>query len=166
MPTVEELRIATVVALVVTASLPFYLYGAWIILSVETVTWTVLVRHLSVIVVGLLLTTIPALVWMLPRLFERFDGFVALHGFLGFQAYALLVFALTGIVHIFQAKYEHDLYHDPDQDIDISELHENMDAWRFRLRVGVFGYLIFWILAWLVGIVRYLLFYNVIESLA
>jgi hypothetical protein len=80
---------------------------------------------------------------MLPRLLDQLDGFTALHAFLGFQAYALLVFALTGIVRIFQAKRAHDLYRNPDRDVDISELHEDMDAWRFRLRVGVFGYLVF-----------------------
>jgi len=34
-----------------------------------------------------------------------------------------------------------------------------MGAWRFRLRMGVFGYVILWLLAWVVGTVRYVIFY-------
>ena len=62
-------------------------------------------------------------------------------------------------MRIFQVKRRHDLYHEPDPEMPISDLHENMDAWRFRLRVGVFGYVILWLLAWLVGTVRYVLVY-------
>ena len=47
----------------------------------------------------------------------------------------------------------------PDQDIDLNDLHENMSAWRGRLRIGVFGYTLFWIAAWLVGMYRYFLRY-------
>lgn len=154
-----ERAIATVALVVVTASLPFYLYGAWVVLRVETVTWAVLRRHLAFIGIGLLLTTAPILAWMLPRTADRFDGYTALHGFLGVQAFALLAFALTGIVRIFQAKRAHDLYHDPDRDVDLDELHPDMGAWRFRLRVGVFGYLLFWLGAWLVGTVGYVRLY-------
>lgn len=160
MPTAAEFWTATAVVAAVSASLPFYLYGAWVVLREDVVTWRVLVRHLSFIAVGLALTTAPILLWMLPRLLSQLDGFTGLHAFLGFQAYALLVFALTGIVRIFQVKREHDLYHEPDPDIELSELHEDMDAWRFRLRVGVFGYLGFWLLAWLVGLARYVLIYD------
>jgi hypothetical protein len=67
---------------------------------------------------------------------------------------------LTGIVHIFRAKRAHDLYEDPDQDIDLDELHENMGAWRFRLRTGVFGFLLLWLLAWIVGALRYVIYYT------
>lgn len=155
-----ETTVATIVALVVSASLPFYVYGAWIILSSPVVTWDRLMVHLAYVGIGLALTTVPVLVWMLPRLFEQFSGLVALHAFLGIQAYALLVFALTGIVRIFQAKRAHDLYCDPDQDVPLDEIHEHMDAWRRRLRVGVFGFVGFWILAWIVGIVRYLIRYG------
>jgi uncharacterized membrane protein YuzA (DUF378 family) len=154
--------IATVVALTVTASFPFYLYGAWIILQSETVTWSVLTRHLTFVGTGLALTTIPVVTWMAPRLIwgtVGFDSFTALHAFLGVQAYALLLFALTGIARIFQVKRRHDLYNEPDPEMAISELHENMGAWRFRLRIGVFGYVILWLLAWLVGTARYVLFY-------
>jgi len=157
-----EAVIATAVALTVTASFPFYLYGAWIVLRSETVMWDVLTRHLLFVAVGLALTTIPVVTWMIPRLLGPdvgFRGFTGLHTFLGIQAYALLLFALTGIVRIFQVKRRHDLYHEPDPEMPISDLHENMDAWRFRLRVGVFGYVILWLLAWLVGTVRYVLVY-------
>lgn len=92
---------------------------------------------------------------MIPRLFEQLGGVSALHAILGLQAYAMLVLALTGIVRIFQAKWNANLYHDPDQDVSLDDLHENMGAWRGRLRVGVFGYVIFWILAWLLGVYRY-----------
>lgn len=159
MPTAAEAAIATLVAAVVTISLPFYLYGAWVILDANVVSWAVLVRHLKYISTGLVLTTTPILGWMLPRFLDQLDGFTALHAFLGVQAYAFLAFALTGIVRIFQAKRAHDLYHQPTQDIDIDELHENMGAWRFRLRAGVAGFLVFWILSWIVGIARYLIIY-------
>lgn len=158
-----ETLYATVTLVAVTASFPFYLYGAWIILREDVVTWAVLIRHLAFIFVGLTLTTIPVGTWMAPRLLTQIDGFAALHAFLGLQAYALLVFALTGIAHIFRAKYKHDLYREPDQEIAIGDLHENMDAWRFRLRVGVFGYVVFWLLAWLVGVIRFVFLYDVLD---
>jgi hypothetical protein len=162
MATPGETTIATVVALTVTASFPFYLYGAWIVLQSETVTWPVLTRHLRFVGVGLALTTIPVATWMAPRLIVGdvgFDSFTALHTFLGIQAYALLLFALTGIVRIFQVKRRHDVYHDPDPEMSISDLHENMGAWRFRLRIGVFGYVVLWLLAWIVGVARYAIVY-------
>ena len=156
---VSDAIVATVVALVVTASFPFYLYGAWYILDQETVTWSVLIHHLKFIVVGLLLTTVPVLTWMVPRFYEQVGGLSAVHVFLGLQAYALLILALTGIFRIFQVKHQHDLYADPDEDVDIDDLHENMGAWRSRLRIGVAGYVLFWLLAWLVGMARYFIEY-------
>ena len=162
MPTAGETQVATAVAVVVTASFPFYLYGAWIILDSEVVTWAVLMRHLRYIATGLTLTTVPVVAWMAPRLLDQLDGFAALHAFLGLQAYALLVFGLTGIARIVQVKRAHDLYHEPDPDVELSTLHPNMDVWRRRLRVGVFGYLGLWILAWLVGMARYLLIYDAV----
>lgn len=149
----SEVTIATIVAGVVTLSLPLYLYGAWIIIDAEIVTWDVLMRHLSFIVPGLLLTAIPLALWMLPRLPRQFgSGIVMIHAFFGIQAYALLAVALTGIVHIFRAKRAHDLYENPDQDVPLDDLHENMGAWRWRLRIGVFGYLLCWLIAWLLGL--------------
>jgi len=149
---VEDVTIATLAALSVTASFPFFLYGAWIMIDAETVTWDVLTHHLKFISVGLTLTTVPMVTWMIPRLFDQLGGLSALHAFLGLQAYALLLAGLTGIVRIFQAKRNADLYKNPDQDVDLDDLHENMSAWRGRLRIGVFGYTLFWIAAWLVGI--------------
>jgi len=156
---VEDVTIATLTALSVTASFPFFLYGAWIMIDAETVTWDVLTHHLKFIAVGLTLTTVPMVTWMIPRLFDQLGGLSALHAFLGLQAYALLLAGLTGIVRIFQAKRNADLYKNPDQDIDLNDLHENMSAWRGRLRIGVFGYTLFWIAAWLVGMYRYFLRY-------
>lgn len=166
MPTGAEFVTATVAGAVVSASLPFYLYGAWIVLREEVVTWRVLVRHLTAIGTGLVLTTGPILLWMVPRLPGQLDGYTGLHVFLGLQAYALLTFALTGIVRIFQVKRRHDLYHDPDPDVELADLHEDMDSWRFRLRVGVFGYLVFWLLAWLVGLARYVIVYDPLGRLS
>ncbi|MFC7080751.1 DUF7321 family protein [Halorussus caseinilyticus] len=153
----SETLVATVVALVVTASFPFYLYGAWYILDQEVVTWDVLIHHLKFITVGLLLTTVPVVTWMAPRFLDQLGGFAALHVFLGLQAYAMLLVALTGIVRIFQVKRQHDMYERgaADRDVEIDDLHENMGAWRGRLRVGVAGYVLFWMLAWLVGMVRF-----------
>ncbi|MFB6122788.1 MAG: hypothetical protein ABEJ78_04955 [Haloferacaceae archaeon] len=156
---VSEAAAATIAALMVTASFPFYIYGAWVVIDVEVVTWDVLVYHLKIIVIGLALNTVPVVWWMMPRLLDQFGGLSALHAVLGLQAYAFLVFALTGIARIFQAKYEADLYRNPDQDVDLDDLHENMGAWRGRLRVGVFGYVLFWIGAYLVGVYRYLVLY-------
>lgn len=156
---VEDVTIATLAALSVTASFPFFLYGAWIMIDAETVTWDVLTHHLKFIAVGLTLTTVPMVSWMIPRLFDQLGGLSALHAFLGLQAYALLLAGLTGIVRIFQAKRNADLYANPDQDVDLNDLHENMSAWRGRLRIGVFGYTLFWLAAWLVGIYRYVVRY-------
>ena len=155
---VEDVVVASVAAAMVTASFPFYLYGAWYILDQEVVTWDVLMHHLKFITVGLLLTTIPVVTWMAPRFLDQLGGFAALHVFLGLQAYAMLLVALTGIVRIFQVKRQHDMYERgaADRDVEINDLHENMGAWRSRLRIGVAGYVLFWLLAWLVGILRYL----------
>jgi hypothetical protein len=38
---------------------------------------------------------------------------------------------------------------------------ERMDHWRSRLRIGVFGYVIFWLLAYVVGTIRFVLRYVV-----
>ena len=148
---------ATVAGAMVTASLPFYLYGAWIMVGREQdhVTWDRLVRHLWVILPGLVLNTVPVVLWMAPRLLDQFGGLAALHAFLGLQAYALLAFGLTGIVRIFQVKRNADLYEVEDPDTSLNDLHENMSAWRGRLRIGVFGYVIFWLLAYVVGVYRY-----------
>jgi hypothetical protein len=152
---------ATVVVLAVTLSFPCFLYGAWIMIDAENVTWGVLTHHLKFILTGLTLTTVPMVTWMIPRLTQQLSGAAALHAFLGLQAYAMLAFGGTGIVRIFRAKWEHDLYHDYDEDVLLDEIgSERMSFWRRRLRIGVFGYTFFWILAYLVGLVRYFLKYR------
>lgn len=156
-----EATIATVVAATVTVSFPFFLYGAWIMIDTEAVTWAVLTYHLKFIFTGLALTTTPVLFWMVPRVAEKFGGAVALHAFLGLQAYAMLAFAFTGIVRIFRAKRKYNLYHDYDEEVLLSEIGtDRMDHWRSRLRIGVFGYVIFWLLAYLVGIAHYFIEYQ------
>ena len=55
MGAVADETIAVVAMLLVTGSFPFYLYGAWIMIDAETVTWDVLVYHLKFIVTGLTL---------------------------------------------------------------------------------------------------------------
>ncbi|WP_122090212.1 DUF7321 family protein [Halalkalicoccus subterraneus] len=156
---VEAAVLATTALALVTVSFPFYLYGAWIIIENDPVTWAVLVRHLKYIATGLLLTTGPILLWMAPRLFERLSGLQAMHAVFGVQAYAFLFFALTGIVRIFQAKHRYNLYGEPDRDVDLDDLDENMGAWRFRLRIGVIGYLLCWLIAYALGVARYGLIY-------
>lgn len=157
---VSDATIATIVFIAVTLSFPFLVYGAWIMIDAEEVTWDVLTYHLKFIVTGLALTTIPMLTWMIPRLFDQLKGLAVVHAFLGLQAYAMLLFAFTGIVRIFRAKWEHDLYHDYDETVLLDEIgDEYMSFWRRRLRIGVFGYVFFWILAYSVGVIRYLIRY-------
>ena len=160
MPGLSTAAIATVVLVAVTLSLPAFLYGAWYIIETEPVTWGVLMHHLKFVVAGLLLTTVPLLLWMAPRLPGQFGGLSAFHAVLGLQAYAMLAFGFTGIVRIFRAKWRHDLYHDYDEDLLLDEIGgETMDHWRSRLRIGVFGYVVFWILAYVVGVARFVIRY-------
>ena len=160
MALLTDATIATVVFVAVTLSFPCFLYGAYYIIEQDPVTWDVLMHHLKFIITGLTLTTVPLLFWMLPRLFEQFTGAALVHAFLGLQAYAMLVFAGTGIVRIFKAKRRHDLYSEYDEDVILDEIgSENFDHWRSRLRIGVFGYVFFWILAYLVGAARYVSIY-------
>ncbi|CQH51469.1 uncharacterized protein HHUB_1735 [Halobacterium hubeiense] len=157
---VEDVTVASVAALLVTASFPCYLYGAWIIIDAETVTWGTLRHHLAYIFVGLALNTVPVVFWMVPALVDQLGGFAVLHAFFGVQAYALLAFALTGIVPILRAKREYNLYNDPDQDVDLDEIHENMSAWRLRLRAGVVGYVLCWLVAWVLGVAQFVTKYQ------
>ena len=156
----DDHLLATISLISVSLSLPLYLYGVWIILRVEQVTWRILMAHLRVVITALALTTIPVLFWMLPQSFTwGFSGLIAVHIFLALQSYALLLIGLWGIVPIFRAKHRHNLYHDPDPDIDLTELDERMPHWRRRLRIGVFGHLVFWILSYFLGIAFYLRVY-------
>ena len=156
---VADRVVAALAVTLVTASFPFYIYGAWIVVDADTVSWDVLVHHLRYIAVGLALTTGPVVFWMLPRLTHRLNGVTGVHAFFGLQAYAMLTFALTGIVRIFQVKRRHDLYSDPDDDVALADLHENMGDWRRRLRVGVAGYVVLWLIAWVVGMSWFVLRY-------
>jgi len=157
---VSDGLVATVVLLSVSLSLPCFLYGAYYIIETEPVTWDVLMHHLKFVTTGLVLTTVPMVFWMIPRLPDQLGGLSAVHAMLGLQAYALLAFGGTGIVRIFRAKREHDLYNEYDEDLLLDEIgDETFSHWRSRLRIGVFGYVIFWLLAYLVGIARYALRY-------
>jgi len=153
----SDAAVATLVLASVTLSFPCFCYGAWIVIDNDPVTWDVLTSHLTVILTGLALTTVPMVLWMIPRLADQFAGAALVHAFFGLQAYAMLAFALTGIARIFRAKRRHDLYNDYDEEVLLDEIgDENMQFWRRRLRIGVFGYVFFWLLAYLVGLVRYL----------
>ncbi|GGK64430.1 DUF7321 family protein [Haloarcula sebkhae] len=157
---VSDGLVATVALLSVSLSLPCFLYGAYYIIETEPVTWDVLVHHLKFVTTGLVLTTVPMVFWMVPRLPDQLGGLSAVHAMLGLQAYALLAFGGTGIVRIFRAKREHDLYNEYDEDLLLDEIgDETFSHWRSRLRIGVFGYVIFWVLAYLVGVARYALRY-------
>ncbi|PSQ42995.1 hypothetical protein BRD14_03765, partial [Halobacteriales archaeon SW_5_68_122] len=132
---VSDAQVATVVFLSVAASLPCFLYGAWIMIDNERITWGVLTYHLKFILTGLTLTTVPLVGWMIPRLFDQLGGFAAVHAFFGLQAYAFLLFGFTGIVRIFRAKHRHDLYSEYDEDVLLEEIGgDNMQFWRRRLR--------------------------------
>ncbi len=160
MVALSDATTATLVLVAVTLSFPCFLYGAWIMIDAEQVTWGVLTHHLKFIGTGLALTTTPMVLWMVPRLFDQLAGATAIHAFLGLQAYAMLAFGFTGIVRVFRAKLEHDLYHDYDKDVLLDEIgSDRMQFWRRRIRIGVFGYTFFWILAYLVGISRYAIKY-------
>ena len=157
---VSESAIATVVLAAVSLSFPCFVYGAYYIIETEPVTWDVLLHHLKFVTTGLTLTTVPMVGWMMPRLPDQLGGLSAVHAYLGLQAYALLLFGGTGIVRIFRAKRRHDLYNDYDQDLLMDEIGgDRMSHWRSRLRIGVFGYVIFWMLAYVVGAARYVLRY-------
>lgn len=152
----DERTAATLALVFVSLSLPLYLHGVWVILRAERVTWSVLMTHLRSVIPALVFTTVPVLVWMLPRsLTWGFSGYIVVHIFLALQAYALLLIGLWGIVPIFRAKRRHNLYRDPDPDLELDELDKRMPHWRRRLRIGVFGHLIMWVLAYLVGVVIY-----------
>lgn len=156
----SEVAMATTVAGLVSLSLPLYLYGVWVILRAEVVSWRVLIRHLTAIGLALTLTGICVVGWMVPSLVGgRLTSLIGVHVFLALQSYAMLVLGLWGIVPIYRAKRRHDLYHDPDPDLDLAELDERMPQWRRRLRVGVFGHLLFWLLAYVLGLSVYVQLY-------
>ena len=114
------------------------------------------VADVGVIMQGLVVTTVAVVVWVITRVLQQQGGDFSVHAFLGLNAYALLLFGLTGIARIFQAKRAAALYDRPHQGVDLDELHPDMAAWRRRLRVGVFGYVILWLAAWTLGVYIYL----------
>ncbi len=158
---VRSVVLATATLLVLTAAFTVFLQGVRVILTADVVSWDVLTTHLTWIGAGLALTTAPILLWMLPRFPDRLIArqLLFLHAFFGAQAYALLLFALTGIYRIFQVKREAERYRDPDPDADVNDLHPDMSAWRARLRIGVFGFLFLWLLAYVAGTIRYYVVY-------
>ncbi len=83
---VSDGLVATVVLLSVSLSLPCFLYGAYYIIETEPVTWDVLVHHLKFVTTGLVLTTVPMVFWMIPRLPDQLGGLSAVHAMLGLQA--------------------------------------------------------------------------------
>lgn len=146
---------ATAALVLVTASFPFYLYAAYVILLADPVTWRDLRRHVAYITVGLVLNTVPVVVWMIPRLFGQLGGLSTVHAFVALQAYAFLIVAISGVWKIFRAKQAHDRYANPD-DIELDALNpEHMSAWRTRLRMGVIGWMVFWVFAYVTGIALY-----------
>lgn len=160
---VSDQTLATIAFVAVSLSLPLYLHGIWVILSSEQVTWTVLMRHLRSVLPALGLTTVPMFVWMLPRSISvGFSGLVATHIFLALQSYALLLIGIWGIIPIFRAKRQYNLYREPEPDVDLAELDERMSVWRRRLRFGVFGHFALWILAYLLGVLLYLRNYGIL----
>lgn len=162
-PMVDDQTLATISLVAVSLSLPLYLHGVWVILQSERVTWSVLMRHLSSVVPAVLLTLGPVLFWMVPRIADwGVSGLIGVHIFLALQAYALLLIGLWGIVPMFRAKRRHNLYREPQPDIELAELDERMPQWRRRLRLGVFGHLLMWILAYTTGVVHFVRVYVII----
>jgi len=143
---------AVLAVLLVTASLPFYLYAAYVIVLADPVTWADLRRHVLLISVGLVLNTVPVVGWMVPRLLAQLGGLSSVHAFLGLQAYAFLLFGLTGVYRLYRAKQAHDQYANPTPTVELADLDpQHVGAWRGRIRVGVVGWLVFWLLAYVTG---------------
>lgn len=156
LPTFAVPSTAAVAVLLVTASFPFYVYAAYIMIEADPVTWADLKRHVGYISVGLALNTAPVVGWMIPRLLRGFGGLSTLHAFLGLQAYAFLAVAVSGVWKIYRAKRTHDQYADPATDVELTALDpQKMSAWRGRLRVGVVGWMVLWVLAYLTGLALY-----------
>lgn len=142
--------------LLVTASFPFYVYAAYIMIEADPVLWGDVKRHALYTSVGLTLNTIPVVFWMIPQLFRQFGGLSTVHAFLGLQAYALLVLALNGVWKIYRAKRAYSGYEDP-SGIELTDLDpERMSGWSTQVRLGVIGWMGFWTLAYVTGMLLYL----------
>lgn len=149
--------VTTLVVLLVTASFPFYLYAAYIMIDADPVMWNDVRRHAIYTTVGLTLNTVPVVFWMIPQLVKQFGGLSTLHAFLGLQAYAFLVLALNGVWKIYRAKQAYDQYHDPTGDVELVDLDpERMSGWRTQLRLGVIGWMGFWVLSYVTGMFLYI----------
>ena len=148
--------VTTLVVLLVSASFPFYCYAAYIMIEADPVGWADVKRHAIYTTAGLTLNTIPVIFWMIPQLAKQFGGLSTLHAFLGLQAYAFLVLALNGVWKIYRAKRAYDQYHNPVEDVALTELDpERMSGWRTQLRLGVVGWMGFWLLAYVTGLFLY-----------
>jgi len=163
-PALGDDAIATIVVLAVSLSLPCFLYGAWLMIVHDPVTWRVLRTHLAVVGLGLALTTVPLVWWMIPKLWSQVSGFAVVHAFLGLQSYAFFALAGTGIVRILRAKWASEAYR-RSSSFDLDDLEAetgdlDLGHWRARLRIGVVGYTLLWVLAFLTGVVRYAIKYQ------
>jgi len=159
---VTDAAIAAVVVLAVTLSLPCFLYGAWLMIVSDPITWGILKRHLVVVGLGLALTTVPLVTWMVPKFWSQRSGVAVVHAFVGLQAYAFFALAATGIVRILRAKWASSEYRDA-TDFDVKELDDegrDLGHWRARLRIGVVGYTLLWLIAYLTGLFRFLVKYG------
>lgn len=149
--------VRTAIVFAVSLSLPLYIHGVLVILRSERVTWGVLMRHLRSIIPGVVLTLVPVVSWMLPRFFSgQYSSLLTVHAFFALQAYAFLAIGLWGIIPIFRAKRARGLYREPNPDLELTEIDDRMPHWRRRLRIGVFGYLGFWLIAYATGLAMYL----------
>ncbi|WP_244605320.1 DUF7321 family protein [Halorhabdus rudnickae] len=159
---IPDSTIALVVLVAVTLSLPCFLYGAWLMIVSDPITWGVLKRHLVVVTLGLALTTVPLVAWMIPKFWGQTSGVAVVHAFLGVQAYAFFVLAATGIVRILRAKWASAEFRGAtDFELDaLDDEEHDLGHWRGRLRIGVVGYTALWLLAYLTGLLRYALKYN------
>jgi hypothetical protein len=154
--------IAGLVVVAVSLSLPCFLYGAWLMIVSDPITWRILKRHLTVVGLGLLLTTVPLVTWMIPKFWSQYTGLAVVHAFLGVQAYAFFLLAVTGIVRILRAKWASAEFRQADDfDLDaLDDAGQDLGHWRARLRIGVVGYTVLWLLAYVTGVARYVFKYT------
>lgn len=158
---VSDGTIATLVLFTVSLSSPCFLYGAWLMIVSDPITWAILKRHLVVVGFGLTLTTVPLLTWMIPKFWSQRGGITVVHAFLGVQAYAFFVLATTGIVRILRAKWASGEYRGAaDFELDALDEEQELGHWRARLRIGVVGYTALWLLAYFTGVLRYIAKYS------
>lgn len=119
-------------------------------------------RHLIVVTVGLALTTVPLVTWMVPKFWSQRSGVAVVHTFIGLQAYAFFVLAATGIVRILRTKWASAEFRTAtDFELDaLDDEEHDLGHWRGRLRIGVIGYTVLWLVAYLTGVLRYVTKYD------